>query len=178
MGFVINKKFNKKANIPDILMMMVILFGIVIFLVILYYIWTQVSPELNIALDSVMPDGDATYSVNTTSTQVTDSTLTFDSMMPLVIVGLLIMVLVSAFMVRSHPVFFFISIMVLAIFITLSAVFSNVYQTITDDSELSTTSSDFSITNLFMDKLPYIILIVTVLTFIILWGKPWSTSNV
>ena len=169
---------NKSGNIPDILMFMVILFAVVIFLVILYYVWTQLSPEFNTALGGVMPEGDTKYSINDTSQQVTESTLTFDSMMPLLITGLLVMVLVSAFMVRSHPVFFFISIMILAIFIVLSVIFSNVYQTITDDSEISTTSSDFSITNLFMDKLPYIILIVSVLTFIILWGKPGGSSQI
>lgn len=164
----------KRGNVEDIVWVIAILFAVVIVLVIIYYIWNQISPEITTSLTEAIPAGETSYNISTTSNQVSGTILSFNALIPFFLVGLIGFVLISAMMIQSHPAFFFIALGLLGIFIVLSVVFSNFYQTLSETSELSSTAASFNIAGLIMKKLPYVVLIIAAIVFIVLWAKPFS----
>lgn len=169
-------KFNKNAQTGLEQVFYVIaymMFAGLLFFVI-YYVWGQVSPAINGALlnSTNYTDPYNTYqdSFNITkqSEQTTGGIGLFNSMSILILLGLIIMTLVSAFFIQSHPVFFFISLIVLGVAVMLAVVYSNVYQTITEDTNFGSTASSFPVTNLLMQYLPFLIAIIVIALLIIL----------
>ncbi len=97
-----------------------------------------------------------------------------NSLFPLLLVGLFGFGLVMAIMGKSHPIFFFIGIIILAVSIILAVVFSNAYTAITDNENFSDTKAEFGVMTYIMEHLPVIILILfVVISGILYWnGKP------
>lgn len=165
---------NKKGNFPDVLYIMAILFATLVALVILYYVWGQVSPELIASINSALPAGETSINVTNINTNIGAGILLFNPLVAFFLVGLIVFVVISAFQIGSHPVFFFLSIFILAIFILVAVVFSNTYQEIIETDELSASASEFTVSNLIMEYLPYIMMVIIFLVMIILFAKPWQ----
>lgn len=165
---------NKKGNFQDVLFIMAILFATLVALVILYYIWGQVSPELTASIDSALPAGETSFNVTALNANIGTGILMFNPLVAFFLVGLIVFVVIAAFQIGSHPVFFFLSIFILAIFILVAVVFSNTYQSIIETDELAASSAEFTVSNLIMEYLPYIMLIITILVMIVLFAKPWQ----
>ena len=58
----------------------------------------------------------------------------FDGIFLFVMIGVTLAALVGAFMIRSHPAFFWVFFILLIIMVVLNAIFSNVYDDIADTS--------------------------------------------
>lgn len=165
---------NKRGNIQDGLYIAALIFGFAITILIIYYVWTQISDPID---DTLTNAGNETaFNVTKLYSQTTDATKGFDNVMPLILLGLLSASIVSAFFIKSHPVFFFISLFVLGIFLLTSAILANVYQDIAETDELTTAATDFGITDKIMKNFPFIILIIVVLIILILVFKPQNSS--
>jgi len=163
---------DRKANLQDPFWAVAMLLGWAIFFIIMYYVWNQISPELSASLSNAVPEGETSYNVTEMGLKTKDTIGTYNNMFPLLLVGLLLFVIVSAFFIDSHPVFFFVSLILLMVLVTLGAVFSNLYQSIIETPEFAADAADFGIMNLFMEKLTWIILIIFVIAAIILFAKP------
>ena len=96
----------------------------------------------------------------------------FNTLFPFLLVGVFGFVLVSALMMRSHPAFLFIGIIVLGVALILAAIYSNVYETIAEKDTFTDTDTEFSIIGLFLDNLPVIILVLFVAIALILYAYP------
>lgn len=167
---------NKKGNLQDMFWVVAMILGWAIFFTIIYYVWTQISPELSGSLTGAVPEGETSFNV-TSFGDTTKSTIgTYNNLFPLLLVGLLIFLMVSAFFIDTHPVFFFVSLLLLMVLITLGAAFSNMYQSIIEAPEFATTAADFGIMNLFMEKMTWIILIIFVIVAVILFAKPGGST--
>jgi len=163
---------NKKAQTDfiSIFFVLVVLFGVAIFTIILYNAYDEnIKDNLNDALTSSTPV-DADANVTAILEQTSGGIRMLNPMFPLLLVGLFGFGLVMALMGKSHPVFFFVGIIILAVAIILAVVFSNTYESITTNANFTSASSEFSVLTFVMDNLPLIIFILFVAISAVLYG--------
>lgn len=153
------------------------IFAAGLFIVITYYTWTQISTPIETAVNNVLPAGEQSFNVTSLNAKVNTGISVFNVMFPFLILGLFLMVIVSAFYINSHPVFFFISLVVLIVMIVLAVVFSNIYQQIIETPELSAVGEEFKITQLFLKNLPLIASLIFIVTVIVLFGLNRNSSG-
>lgn len=90
-----------------------------------------------------------------------------------VLIGLSVVALVFASLVRIHPVFIGLFFVVYLFIIVASATFSNVYQDLSASDEFAPLASQMRITSLIMGILPLIIGAVGILLMVVMY-KTWS----
>ena len=159
----------RHSGMEDTFWIVAVLFGMAIFFIILNFTWGRIAPKLEGGLDNQMPDDGV--NITTTINQTTGSTTIYNTLFPLIIIGLFSFTLISAFFLNSHPIFFFIGIILLGVALIFGAIFSNVYHQIAEHDELSSSTDNFPIMDLFMKNLPLFILIIFVVIGLILWSK-------
>lgn len=84
----------------------------------------------------------------------------YDAMMPFIIVGLVIVSIVLAFQIPTHPVFIVPAMFSMIIIIVIAAQFSNIYDRIADTSALAAEAEQQPITLATMENLPMVALIL------------------
>ena len=169
------KPKNSFEDFISLFFALAVIFGIAIFFIILSFAYGEVMPKLQDGLESA-----ATPEADINSTKIladTDSSLlTFNVLFPLLLVGVIGFIGVTALLGRSHPAFLFIGLIVLGVALILAAIYSNFYTELTDKDTFTSTDSDFNIMGVFLDNLPLVILIMFVMIGIILYmnwgGKP------
>lgn len=155
----------------DIIYVLVYLFASALLVFILYFVYGQIGTPINSALSGAVSDGNATFNYTLQDSQTTGGIKFINTLFPLLLIGLILMVIVSAMFLDSHPIFFFVSLIILAVVIFLGLIFSNVYHQITDDEAFESTNDELPITYMFMKYLPIIILVVMVIGIIIAFSK-------
>jgi hypothetical protein len=177
----INKKegFKFKNSFEDftsLFFALAVIFGAAIFFIILSFAYGEMKPKLKEGLSNA-----ATPETAINSTKLLDDTsssiLTFNVLFPLLLVGVVGFVMVTALFGQSHPVFLFIGLIVLGVAIILAVVYSNVYEELTGKSQFTSADSDFNIMGLFLDNLPIIILILFVVIGVILYVKQGGSTQ-
>lgn len=94
-----------------------------------------------------------------------------DYMFIFLIVGLSIASIISVFMIKTHPIFFFVSVLILIVVLVIAAQFSNIFYDISQHEDVVNATDNFTIIPKTMEKLPLYILIISILTIIFLYGK-------
>ena len=166
------RKINIRNSFTDFVSLffaIAVIFGIAIFFLILYNAYNDnIKDNLSDALTGSTPQD-----ANSNVTKILDSTgsgiALFDTLFPLLLVGIFGFVLVSALFARSHPAFLFIGLLVLGVALILGAVYSNVYEAISEDVNFNDSSNEFNITGLFLGNLPIIVLLLFIAISIILY---------
>lgn len=172
-----NKRAQTGEGLADSFYVVVYLFAAAIFIFVLYYAFSQMRTPMDNALTSSTDFTDSGINITKMYDQTTGGVSLFNTLFPFLLFGLIAMVVVSAFFIDSHPIFFFVSLIILGVVILVSVVFSNIYQTISTDTAFGDTNSNFNIMGLFMRKLPWIAAIIIFITVIILWGKSSGSSG-
>lgn len=80
--------------------------------------------------------------------------------------------IVSAFFVRSHPIFFVFFFIFSIAMLVLSGYFSDMYETVISQQVLNETASDFTMSTYVIKQLPIITLIGSLLIAISMFAKP------
>ncbi len=144
-------KRNKKASLQDLLIIMVLVVGFAVGTLIVY----KVSNEINIQFQEstdITPQGKTAYSkINNMYPGVIDNSFL------LLLVGLCIVALSLAIMVRVHPIFFVFFLLIFIIIIFLCGVFSNIYLEIANNPEMSDVAGNLKFITNIMGKLPLFI---------------------
>jgi len=94
---------------------------------------------------------------------------TFDNMMPFLLVGLVLITVIFAFLIPTHPIFIIFSIIMIMIFLILIPQFSNIYGQIVTTDTLSDAGNQLTYTNEIMRNLPLIILIFSIILIIVVF---------
>lgn len=149
---------------------MAFLFAAGLFIFILVYAWGQVSPSLETVINNAIPDGQATYNISKTNDQLDTGINLFNILFPLIVVGLFLMALVFAFFTQESPIFLFIAFILLGVVVIVGVVFANVYQNITSTTEFADTADQLNVIEVFMHYLPGIMVVLTIVTMVILFG--------
>ena len=170
----INKK--GQADFISLFFVLAVLFGVAIFAIILYNAYDEnIKDNLNDALTSSTPV-DANANVTKVLDQTSGGIAMLNPLFPFLLVGLFAFGLITALMGRSHPAFLFIGLIILAISIILAVVFSNSYESITQNPSFSNAAGEFGVVNLMMSNLPLTIFILFIAIAGILYGFRGSGS--
>lgn len=164
------KKRKGQADFISLFFVLAVLFGVAIFAIILYNAYNDnIKDNLNNALTASTPvdeNANVTEILGDTSSGI----LMINSLFPLLLVGLFAFGLVMAMMGKSHPVFFFIGLIMLAVSIILAVVFSNVYTSISETDNFIDTTHEFGVVNFVMNNLPLVIFILFIAIAAIMYG--------
>lgn len=101
----------------------------------------------------------------------------FDYMIVFFAVGVSLFSVASAFFIRTHPIFFIFSVVLLGIVIMFSAQVSNALDIFLTVPLLAATVNDFPLTLTLARNLPFFSLIVGIMIAIAMYGKSGDTGG-
>jgi len=149
-----------KGSVLDLIEIIIILFTISLVLFVGYFALGEVeAPMVEVGFNGTSID-DAQSALNI-----------MDSLMPLVLIGLIIFVLISASMIETHPAMFAVSIIALIIVLILYMVMGNVFYEFSRAAEFTSTSNDLNNTIIIWDNILLIGFVFGLITMIALYAK-------
>lgn len=158
--------FNKKGNeFLDIIMVVLVLLGMAIMGLIVYNVFSDLNTDIQ---------ADSDISANAKS-QVQNLQTNFPSWMDnafLLVAGLLwVFLIISAFLIDTHPAFFVITIILLIFAFIIVMILSNTFTDFSGASEFTGYQNSFPITFFFMEHFLTIIMVMGFSVLIVLYGK-------
>ena len=159
-----NKRIGKKGFIKDILMVMLFCFIFAISTFIALTIYNEYKDHTS----DIMEDTEAEREIidNTTRTL-----MVLDYAFLMVFGGLLLSAIVTAFFIRSHPVLFILSLILLFIVLLMAVVFSNVFEKFTEQPAIANATDSYVIIPEIMDKFPLYIFVAFILVALAFFAK-------
>lgn len=82
-----------------------------------------------------------------------------------------ILVLVASFIIDAHPIFFIVTLILLIFVIIIGAYIGNIYEELSNDSEIGTFASSFPMTNFVMQHYMLFIIAIALTVSLVLFGK-------
>lgn len=161
------QSMNKKGQIPDMFLIIVVLtlFVVTTITMVTFYDSYTDSVSDNEAFDNEW---------NTAIEEKADAlNKGYDYIFMFILVGLSILTIVLGLQVRSHPVFFFISLLLLVIVTVVSAVFSDVWSKLAYSSTASieATAQSYTIMPFVMEHLPMFMFFLGIFIMILFYAK-------
>jgi len=159
-GFTVKKKRRVKKGSPlDLLVIMVTLLGFAMALIVGFTVYNSIAPSLN---------------ASSTAQQITANTYdqfgVWDNLFMAALIGLSLTSVISAAFVRTTPLFFVLSIFLLAMVLVVGAVIVNVWDDVSTSGAFSGVNSTFPKTFFLMDNLLLYLLVVGALIVIALYS--------
>ncbi|MEM5853890.1 MAG: hypothetical protein QW228_05975 [Candidatus Aenigmatarchaeota archaeon] len=151
-----------KGTVSDLLIIMLVVLILATTFGILYFI----SQKLNEGMSSVLPN----YALEKQEKATIGLGILFNSL-PFLTIILGITSIILAFQIPAHPIFAPISIFILALYILLSTVFSNIFYNLGSNTILTSVFNQFPLVVYIMQYLPYVIAILGVLIIIVQYSK-------
>jgi len=158
---------NRKGNVPDLIYIIVILFSLGVTIIIAANFYGQYT-------ESIADNPAFNNPVNTAVEADAETMLAaLDYIFIFFFIGLIISTIVLGFQIRTHPVFFFISLILLIIVTILAGTMSNVYEQFTTNttSSIATTASNYTAMNFLFAHLPLFIAFIGVVIMVIFYAK-------
>lgn len=154
---------NKKGS-TDLMFLIIVLFTVVLSSVLVYYTYSKVNDELaNLGFS-----GEAMEA----SESVKSGLGFLDYFFLMCFIGMMIVMVLLAFMIRSHPALFLIFIILMILTVVVSTSISNAWYSLSVDTELaSTISTKFPISNFLMRNLPLEVAVFGIVLLIITYSK-------
>lgn len=162
---------NKRGSLTDLIFLGVVL----TFFAVIILIGFMVISNFNTQLQASVP-GLPTEAVTSLNTIENTFSGTLDNTFFFFAIGLGIVTIVLAALVRVHPIFIAFYIVGLVFTIFFSGVFSTIYQEMAASPTLSTYASQLNIINTTMTYLPWVVAIIGTLLAIIMY-KNWKVGN-
>jgi len=158
-------KGNKKASYSDVFFMAFIALVCALTFITGWFIFEQVNTQIQ-AGDHMATEGKAIMtSLNNRYVSL------FDGLFLTVVVVVWLTAIVLAFMINSHPIFYFLSFFVYLVLIIIAAAFGNVFYEFTQDSTISTAAAAFPIINLVMGNFVIFCLVVGFSVGLVMYAK-------
>jgi len=159
------QSMNKKGNIPDLVFILVILFIFAMFTFIGFKIYSAYS-------ESVMDDP----MFNTTRGNIIDDAghralAVMDYAFIFIFIGLILSTIILGFQIRTHPIFFFLSLLALVVVIILGAQFSDIFTDFSDSDNMAGVASNYIIIMYVMNNLPLFLLFAGIAIMVIFYAK-------
>lgn len=123
--------------------------------------------EFDTATDGYLDTDAGDLAINNTNAAL----IGFDYLFIFILLGLAVGVLIGAFFIRTHPVFFFVSLFSLVGVLTLTAQFSNVFYAFATSPPIDTVSGSFTYMEAVWANMPTIIMILGILLIIVMYSK-------
>lgn len=165
-------KMGHKAQVAEIGFVIVMITVISLSFIFAAYVYKTIQPQINGAAS-------ATNASITAYNAFESAFPIFDHAMIFIIIGLTVGLLITSFLIPTHPVFLVINIFGFMILVFLSAVMSNTYYNVAamDPLLLNVTQNYYPATNTVMQYLPMICVAIVGLSTLVLYGKGKSNSG-
>lgn len=157
---VLRSLIKRKSGFEDAFFVMVVIFAIAIFVLILVKVWSEVRTPLEEGINGALPSSDV--NVSETFDTITSTTSLLGTLLPFLLIGLFAFVFIGTSIYMKSPVMIIVGFIVLAVAILLASIYSNIYHQISASDEFTDTNEVLPIQELFMQYLPFIILILFV----------------
>lgn len=144
-------KKKKKGSIGDLLWIGVILLVISVTILICYKVYDAIDTKFQESSQLPATSKAASSQIKGHFSGVLDNSFLFLTIM------LALMAFVLAALVRVHPIFFVFYILMLALVIFLAGVFSNIYQEMAGQPEMTALADDLTFISLIMTYLPFLV---------------------
>jgi len=159
---------NKRGDFTSMVIMIAVVIALAIAVIIFSKVFLMVTGELKTS---------TTINFDNTTLAIIEGVETktiplLDFFIFFSLVSLMIGLIISSIYIDVHPAVTVIFIVALIIGIFLAGIFSNVFYEISNEPELLSTASQFTMTNIILGKyFPLIILVIGVIVIVILYGK-------
>lgn len=158
---------NKKGDVSDGIILLVILFFLAVSFIVVTLVNSKISEVISTTpLNQTTASTSIISSLNRLTTTGTQRAFVF------IFAFMIIAMMISAFMVRVHPIWIFLYIFFTAIAVLLAAILVNIYDMIISTDALSTIASQQTMMNWIMSHLIHIVIGAVGLSMIILFAKP------
>ena len=161
------QSMNKKGQLPDLFLIIVILslFAITTVTMVTFYNSYTETLEGNTAFDNPWNEAVEENADNLNKG--------YDYLFMFILVGLTILTVVLGLNVKSHPVFFFISLLLLVIVTVVSAIMSDVYTQLATNSSsaIEATASTYTIIPFVMNHLPMFMFFLGMFIMVLFYAK-------
>ena len=156
----------KKGELSDVMIWLITIFILGIGLFIIAFIVPNITDGLRTAgMNNTAQGSSAINSMESISIH------TINNGFLMLFVGLIIGVIISSFLIRTHPIFIFLYIFFLAISILLSFYLGNAYETMSQMSVFAETYGQMTFINLVLSHIAGITLAVGAVSMIIIFAK-------
>lgn len=159
---------NKRGSIQDVMFVAVAMLFFSMVLLIGFKITSSFNDELQSSPAIAQFDTDSRARDSSTSLLGFYPGIIDDSFLFLTI-GLSMIALIFAALVRVHPIFIPFFFIALLIVIFLSGVFSNIYQEMAGNPNLATEAAQLTFTSLIMEFLPFIVGIIGIILMVVMY---------
>lgn len=151
----------------DILMIAVVLFAFGTGFFVINYVSHSVFDQIQ-ANEVINSTGNATAAFETMTTMANRT----DYILFTLFIGLVLALIVSSWFVAGNPLFTFLYLIVIVITVVLSAILSNVWESVTGKAIFGTTLANFPLTNNLMQLLPIYMTLIGIVGLVVIFGKP------
>ncbi len=161
------KRFNtKKGDLPDMLIFLITIFIFAIGLLIMAFVIPAISNGLNTAgLNSTSEARGAIDEIAELGNEGMQKGFLF------LFTGFIMALMLSSFLVRTHPVFIFLYILFLGITVFLGTFMGNAFEQVATSPALAATTVDQGLITIIMQNIVVITLIVGAMSMIIIFAK-------
>jgi len=154
----------KKGTILDVFFITFFIVAALAAIIIMYAIFNQFHAAFQ------------TAGINGTELQMSTDALSaisnFNVLMLFVYIGSGMACVVSAFAVRTHPIFFGIFVIVQILLLALTPILQDVYYAVTAEPALNSSMAQFPVFTNIIDYLPYATLILSALVALVMFALP------
>jgi len=162
---------NKKGQVKSILMLMIVVFVVGVTIILGKFILTEFTETFTETV-AKNPDIDPTVTADALSS-VSSQYAVFDYAMVIVVIVMIIGLIVSSYMIPTHPIFIVINIIGIFVLVFMGMLFTNIYGELvvgTDDT-LTSTADEFNLITYLIIFLPYIGAISVFISSIIMYVR-------
>jgi hypothetical protein len=154
---------NKRAASLDNLFVVISFFGLAILFVALMIGWNAI----NSGLDDVWTGSSVGGTIQTNAQNAVNQ---FDWILMMVWVALHVGILITAYLLRTHPVVYVVAIFLTAILALVAAPLANAYEDMTTDAEMEEAIDDLPRTNFILDNFAKLEIIWCIVTIVVMFG--------
>lgn len=157
---------NNKAEVTDMMYFLLVVFVFAVGLFIMIFVTSKISTGIRSAnLNTTSAGEQAVQALE----NISNSTINNGFLM--LFAGFVISMMITSFLVRTHPIFLFLYIIFLAVTIILSFYLGNAYYTLQTNPLFTDILSQASYVNLIMNHIAEITIGATALSIIIVFAK-------
>jgi len=171
------KKMGKKGDVPSLLFV----FAALIVVVLVIVLFNSMSNQFFGTLDNYFNNTEAyneTTVHETTRYIQSDENLSWDYGILIIIIGMFLGLLVSAFLTRTSPAFFWIYILLCLIILVFAVVVQSIWQSLAASPAFAEDAARFPISNALLGSyMPTFAMAIIMLTIILLFGKTPQESG-
>lgn len=157
------------SNIADIIYLIIVVLVLAIMIVLGMYILDAFST-------SAVVTSTFTASQISMVTQAKSAVSMFDYLAVFIVAGVGVVCIISAYMVRTYPLFFVVMFIAQMIIVGVSSIISNVWYQIAQTSQLVTEANTLTWLPFIFNNLPLIVLVFSAAIAIVSYGSPSSVG--